>query len=304
MFADNEASYRQQPILSFNPTDEEMLAVQQMLIGGEMEEDAFDQEGQSCGDYDDGYSSSYSSVCHGSENVDPIDELFSPVLSTPPTPPAPPQSQLGLTLSEPAPSPVKIFTSYSAPQQYHQQQSQEEPQQYFENISVQVAEPTTTPTPMTDLRVPPLFSTQLPPTMEIVSGGFEIKRLPGEVWLLWKFLLQLLLLPNHYGHIIRWTFQNDWEFIILDHKQLIDLWMKAKNRVEMKDDSLLRSLRYYYQKGYLVKHPNEKSSKDIHMFNPSGPIFDVLGEAIINSPMKAGTFYHLYQQNLFGHPCD
>ena len=127
-----------------------------------------------------------------------------------------------------------------------------------------------------------------------VEGGFEIKRFPGEIWLLWKFLLQLLLLPNRFGHIIQWTFLNDWEFSINDHKKLIDLWMVAKNRRKMKDDSLLRSLRYYYQKEILIKHANEKES--LYLFNPKGPILNVLGVEIVQSPMKLEAIYQLHAQ--------
>ena len=44
---------------------------------------------------------------------------------------------------------------------------------------------------------------------------------------LWKFLLHLLLSPNH-GHVIQWTGQG-YEFCITDHSTLARMWAEASH---------------------------------------------------------------------------
>ena len=68
---------------------------------------------------------------------------------------------------------------------------------------------------------------------------------------LWKFLLHLLLSPNH-GHVIQWTGQG-YEFCITDHSTLARMWAEASrsDSAPLTYHGLIGELRSYSGLGIL-----------------------------------------------------
>ena len=68
---------------------------------------------------------------------------------------------------------------------------------------------------------------------------------------LWKFLLHLLLSPNH-GHVIQWTGQG-YEFCITDHSTLTRMWAEASrsDSAPLTYHGLIGELRSYSGLGIL-----------------------------------------------------
>ena len=60
---------------------------------------------------------------------------------------------------------------------------------------------------------------------------------------LWKFLLHLLLSPNH-GHVIQWTGQG-YEFRITNHSALTQMWASHSNSAPLSYHGLIGELRSY-----------------------------------------------------------
>ena len=68
---------------------------------------------------------------------------------------------------------------------------------------------------------------------------------------LWQFLLELLT-DNSYQHIICWT-GDGWEFNLTDPNEVARRWGLRKNNPKMNYATMLRRLRYYYDKNIIHK---------------------------------------------------
>lgn len=73
---------------------------------------------------------------------------------------------------------------------------------------------------------------------------------------LWQFLVALLDDPAN-SNFITWTGRG-LEFKLLDPEEVARRWGKMKNRPAMNYDKLSRSLRYYYEKGFMAKVAGER----------------------------------------------
>ena len=75
---------------------------------------------------------------------------------------------------------------------------------------------------------------------------------------LWKFLLHLLLSPNH-GHVIQWTGQG-YEFCITDHSTLARMWAEASrsDSAPLTYHGLIGELRSYSGLGILESISEEE----------------------------------------------
>ncbi|XP_068687017.1 protein C-ets-2-like isoform X1 [Montipora capricornis] len=69
---------------------------------------------------------------------------------------------------------------------------------------------------------------------------------------LWQFLLELIIDPAS-THLIKWTYDEDYEFKILQPSTVAKMWGKKKNKPTMNYEKLSRGLRYYYGKNVIEK---------------------------------------------------
>lgn len=69
---------------------------------------------------------------------------------------------------------------------------------------------------------------------------------------LWQFLLELLLDPKS-SKLIKWTFDEKFEFKLLNPPVIAVMWGKRKNKPSMNYEKLSRGLRYYYDKHIIDK---------------------------------------------------
>ena len=120
---------------------------------------------------------------------------------------------------------------------------------------------------------------------QVIDGGIMLPKYPGQSWILYHCLLQLLLLPHQYSNVIRWT-GFDWEFQIIDTQALSQIWSKwknAKGKMEpTKFSHITRALRNYYpgRKNILVKEPR---MKNCYRFQ-NHVIRQILGDRLAKSP--------------------
>ncbi|EDO43494.1 predicted protein, partial [Nematostella vectensis] len=69
---------------------------------------------------------------------------------------------------------------------------------------------------------------------------------------LWQFLLELLLCPQS-QRLIEWTYDEKFEFKLLNPPVIATMWGKRKNKPNMNYEKLSRGLRYYYDKNIIDK---------------------------------------------------
>ena len=67
---------------------------------------------------------------------------------------------------------------------------------------------------------------------------------------LWQFLLELLVTRSPY---VQWTFDEPYEFKLLNPPDVAKQWGKRKNKPNMNYEKLSRGLRYYYDKNIIEK---------------------------------------------------
>ena len=75
--------------------------------------------------------------------------------------------------------------------------------------------------------------------------------------MLWEFLLDLLM-KEKCPQVIGWTCREMGEFVIKDANKLAQLWGDLKKRPTMSYAKLSRGIRYYYEKGIMMKIPGRK----------------------------------------------
>ena len=73
---------------------------------------------------------------------------------------------------------------------------------------------------------------------------------------LWQFLLELLN-DHDCQNCIAWT-GCEWEFTLIDPKEVARLWGVRKNKPNMNYEKLSRALRYYYAKNIIHKVPGKR----------------------------------------------
>lgn len=73
---------------------------------------------------------------------------------------------------------------------------------------------------------------------------------------LWQFLLELLCDPSC-KNLIMWTGES-WQFKMIDPDEVARGWGMRKNKPKMTYEKLSRGIRYYYDKGIIVKCPGRR----------------------------------------------